>query len=83
MIKLFYIGCPKKLLHESEAKSALKKEEDPAESWKFDTWLTALWYSFLQKSIFLFLIDIADMAIQKSNFDNFDIDQMSSKFAQI
>jgi len=28
------------------------------------------------------LIYIADMAIQMSNIDNFDIDQMSSKFAQ-
>ena len=42
-----------------------------------------LWYLFLQKNIFPFLINIADMAIQMSNFDNFDIDQMSSKFAQI
>ena len=28
------------------------------------------------------MIHIADMAIQMSNIDNFDIDQMSSKFAQ-
>ena len=28
------------------------------------------------------MINIADMAIQMSNFDNFVIDQMSSKFAQ-
>ena len=44
---------------------------------------TTLWWIFLRNDIFLFLIDIADMAIQMSNFDNFDIDQMSSKFAQI
>ena len=78
-----YWVSQKKLLHKSEAKSAPKKEDDLAESWKFGTWLTALWYLFLQKNIFLFLINIADMAIQMSNFDNFDIDQMSSKFAQI
>ena len=35
------------------------------------------------KNIFLFFINIADMAIQMSIFDNFDIHQMSSKFAQI
>ena len=35
--------------------------------------------SFYEK---IFLIYIADMAIQMSNIDNFDIDQMSSKFAQ-
>ena len=35
------------------------------------------------KKYFSFFIDIADMAIQMSNFDNFDIDQMSSKFAQV
>ena len=34
------------------------------------------------KNIFLTFIYIADMAIQMSNIDNFDIDQMSSKFAQ-
>ena len=72
----------KKLLHKSEAKSAPKKENDLAESWKFGTWLTALWYAFLQKNMFLFLIYIADMAIQMFNFDCFDIHQMSSKFAQ-
>ena len=37
---------------------------------------------FYQKNIFHILIYIADMAIQMSNFDNFDIDQISSKFAQ-
>ena len=39
-------------------------------------------FIFTKKHI-SFLINIADMAIQMSNFDNFDIDQMSSKFAQI
>ena len=34
------------------------------------------------KNIFHILIYIADMAIQMSNIDNFDSDQMSSKFAQ-
>ena len=71
----------KKLLHKSEVKSAPKKEDDLAESWKFGKWLKALRYLFLQKNIFLSLINIAYMAIQMSNFDNFDIDQMSSKFA--
>ena len=71
----------KKLLRKREVKSALKKEDDLAESWKFGTWLTALWYLLLQK--IFFLINTADTAIQMSNFDNFDIDQMSSKFAQM
>ena len=73
----------KKLLHKDEAKSAPKKEDDLVESWKFGTWLTALQYLFLQKNILVFFINIADMAIQMSIFDNFDIHQMSSKFAQI
>ena len=34
------------------------------------------------KNIFLSLICISDMDIQMCNIDNFDIDQMSSKFAQ-
>ena len=34
------------------------------------------------KKYFSFLINIADIAIWMSDFDNFDIDQMSSKFAQ-
>ena len=38
--------------------------------------------SFYKKNIFLILIYIADMAILMSDFDNFDIDQMSSNFAQ-
>ena len=38
--------------------------------------------SFKKKNVFLFLINTADMAIQMSNFDNLNIDQMSSKFAQ-
>ena len=37
--------------------------------------------SFYQQN-FLDLTYIADMAILMSNFDNFDIDQASSKFAQ-
>ena len=78
-----YWVSQKKLLHKSEGKTSLKKEDDLTESWKFDTWLTALRYLFLQKNLFLFLINIADMAILMSNFNNFDIDQMSSKFAQI
>ena len=39
-------------------------------------------FIFTKKYIF-FLINVADMAIQMSNFDNFDTDQMSSQFAQI
>ena len=39
--------------------------------------------SFCKKKDFFILIYIADMAIQMSNIDNFDIDQMPSKFAQI
>ena len=77
------LGVLKKLLHKSEGKSAPKKEDDLAESWKLGTWVTASWFLFLRKNIFLFLIDIADTAIWMSNFDNFDIGQMSSKFAQI
>ena len=38
--------------------------------------------SFYEKNIFLTSICIADIAIQMSNIDNFDIDQMFSKFAQ-
>ena len=38
--------------------------------------------SFYKKNIFLILLFIADMAIQRCNFDNFDIGQMSPKFAQ-
>ena len=37
--------------------------------------------SFCEK-MFFNLIHLADMAIQMSNIDNFEIDQMSSKFAQ-
>ena len=37
---------------------------------------------FYEKNIFLILLFIADMAIQICNFDNFDIGQMSPKFAQ-
>ena len=36
----------------------------------------------LQSHCFFTLIYIADMAIQMCNINNFDIDQMSSKFAQ-
>jgi len=32
--------------------------------------------------MFLLFLFIADMAIYMSNYDNFDIDQMFSKFAQ-
>ena len=88
MYKVWKNGCKywvsqKKLLHKSEEKSVPKKEDDLAESWKFGTCLTTLWYLFLQKNILLFFINKADMPIQMSNFDKFDIDQMSSKFAQI
>ena len=38
--------------------------------------------NLITKNIFLTLLDTADMAIQMSNFDNFDIGQMSPKFAQ-
>ena len=38
--------------------------------------------SFCKKKILFILIYLANMAIQMSNIDNFDIDQMSSKFAQ-
>ena len=34
------------------------------------------------KKYFSFFINTADMTILMSNFDNFDIDQMSSKFVQ-
>ena len=78
----FILGVPKKLLHKSEGRTAPKKEDDLAESWKLGTWVITLWWLFLQKNIFLFLINIADMAIWMSDFDKFDIDQMSSKFAQ-
>ena len=82
-IQQLHIGCPKKSYSiKVKEKVHQKKEDDLAESWKFGTWVTALWYLFLQNNIFLFFIDIADMAIQMSNFDNFDVDQMSSKFAQ-
>ena len=37
---------------------------------------------FLWKNFFLTLIYTADIAIQNSKIDNFDIDQMSSKFAK-
>ena len=60
----------------------MEKEDDLAESWKPGPWVTILWWIFLRKNIFLIFIDIADMAIQMSNFDIFVIDQMSSKFAQ-
>ena len=39
-------------------------------------------FFFLQKNISLIWTYIADMAILMSDFDNFDIDQMSSNFAQ-
>ena len=38
--------------------------------------------SFFKKNIFVILLYIANMAIQMSNFDNFDISQISPKFAQ-
>ena len=38
--------------------------------------------SFYKKNIFSILLFIADMADQMCNFYNFDIDQMSPKFAQ-
>ena len=38
--------------------------------------------NFFQKSIFFILIYIADTVIEMSNFDNSNIDQMSSNFAQ-
>ena len=62
-METLYWVSQKKLLHKIEGKTAPKKEDDLAESCKFGTWLTALWYLFLQKNIFLFLINIADMAI--------------------
>ena len=37
---------------------------------------------FTKKNIFLILFYIAGIAIWMSNFDNFDIDQKPSKFAQ-
>ena len=46
------------------------------------TYTTTSYCFFLQKNIFLILIYIADMAILMSDFDNFNIDQMSSNFAQ-
>ena len=47
MSYLLYWVSQKKLLHKSEGKTVQKKEDDLAESWKFTTWLTALWYLFL------------------------------------
>ena len=38
--------------------------------------------SYYEKNIFLTLIYMADMAIWMANIDNFEVDQMSSKFAQ-
>ena len=38
--------------------------------------------SYYEKNIFPTWIIVANMAILMSNIDNFDIDQMSSKFAQ-
>ena len=60
----------------------MKNEDDLVESWKLGTCETTLWCFFLRKNIFRKLIYTADMAIQMSNIDNFDIDQMSSKFAK-
>ena len=37
--------------------------------------------NLFKKNVFLFLINIFDMIIQMSNFENFDFDQMSSEFA--
>ena len=71
----------KKVCHKSE-KNALKNEDDLAE--------LEIWYMcnnimvniFTKKNICLMLLYIAYMAIWMSNFDNFDIDQKPSKFAQ-
>ena len=41
---------------------------------------TISWRIFLQKNVFRFFINTADMAVQMSSFANLDIFQMSSKF---
>ena len=76
------MGWSKKSIPYKWRKNTQKNEGDPAESWKLGTCETRLWWFFLHKNIYLFLIYLADMAIWISNIDNFDIDQMSSKFAQ-
>ena len=63
-------------------KNALKNEDDLAESRKLGTWEIILREILFQKKIFHILIYLVDMAIWMSNFDNFDIVQISSKFAQ-
>ena len=73
---------PKKSLEWKWRKNALNNEDDLAESWKFSTCTTTSWEIFLQKNIFLILLYIADIAILMSNSDNFDINQISSKFVQ-
>ena len=63
-------------------KNARKNEDDLAERWKLGTWTTPIWCFLLQNKIFPIMIYVADMAILMSNFDNFDNDQISWKFAQ-
>ena len=55
-------------------------EGDIAKSLKFGTCATTLWCFLFQRNIFPSLIYIADMANEMSNFDDFNINQISSKF---
>ena len=47
-----------------------------------DSFLLDTRYFFLQENIYHNWIYIADIANLMSNFDNFDVNQISSKFAQ-
>ena len=81
----------KKVLHKSQEKmhQKIKMTLQRAKNsvyvkQRYGLFYSVLWCFFLQKkkTVFPILFYTADMAIWMSNIDNFDIDQMSSKFGQ-
>ena len=72
----------KKVNHKGEEKMHLKVKMTSQRAENLVYAQQHLGKHFLQKKCFQILLDIADMAIWMSKFDNFDIGQKPSKFAQ-
>ena len=79
---IWYGVIHKKLFHKSDEKMLNKNEDHLAEIWKLGTYETILRLILFQKKILHILIYLVDLAIWMCNFENFDIVQISSKFAQ-
>ena len=76
------MGWLKKKLTINVKKKYTKKWRWPHRELKIWHMCNHIIVNILTKNIFFMLLYITDMAIWMSNFDNFDIDQKPSEFAQ-